>query len=135
MIGESESARNVGVRGLPIPQLERHIQASSAFFRTATVDDRGRVGVRSPLRKLGWDAGTEVTFRLVDGVIVVAPTTDGYRIGHRGHLRIPAGFRHRLRLVPGDGVLLVALQRRGLLEIHPSASVEAMLGHRVRRCR
>lgn len=124
MIGESEPVR---VRGLPVPQLEPATQPSGACFHTTTVDDRGRVGVRSPLRELGWAAGAELSFRLVDGVVVVSPTAGGYRIDARGYLRIPAALRHRCRLTPGGRVLLVAIRRRDLLEIHPTVAVEAML--------
>lgn len=128
MIGEYEPVRTVQVRGLPVPRLESVTSASTLSFRTTTVDDRGRVGVRAPLRELGWAVGSELACRLVDGVIAVSPaTTSGYRIGGRGHLRIPAALRHRCRLTPGSRVLVVAYRDTELLEIHPSASVEAML--------
>lgn len=120
------------VRGLPVPRLQVVSSACAVSFRTTTVDDRGRVGVLAPLRELGWTTGSVLSYRFVDGVIAVSPSPPGgYRIGRRGYLRIPAPLRHRCRLAPGSRVLVVVHRRVALLEIHPSASVESMLHHRV----
>jgi len=114
-----------------VPQLEPATSARTVAFHTTTVDDRGRVGVLAPLRELGWNTGSVVSCRLVDGVIAVSPSeSDGYRIGRRGYLRVPAPLRHRCRLTPGSRVLVLAHRGMALLEIYPSTSVEAMLRQR-----
>lgn len=119
------------VRGLPLPRLQSVTSAGAVSFHTTTVDDRGRIGVLAPLRELEWSPGAVLTCRLVDGAIAVSPSTSGgFRIGRRGYLRIPAPLRHRCRLAPGSRVLVVAHRGAALLEIHPAASVEAMLRHR-----
>ena len=121
------------VRGLPVPRLESVRSAGAMSFHTTTVDDRGRIGVLAPLRELGWSPGYVLSCRIADGVIAVSPSTSGggHRIGRRGYLRIPAPLRHRCRLAPGSRVLVVAHCGTPLLEIHPAASVEAMLRHRL----
>jgi bifunctional DNA-binding transcriptional regulator/antitoxin component of YhaV-PrlF toxin-antitoxin module len=119
------------VRGLPVPRLDRVVPASTTSFHTTTVDDRGRVGARAPLRELGWGSGSELSCQLVDGVVAISPAPSiGYRIGRRGHLRIPAALRRRCRLLPGSRVLVVAYPDRALLEIHPPGSVHTMLERR-----
>lgn len=131
MINEDDEPYR-GVRGLPVPRLEPVMSAGAVSFHSTTVDDRGRVGVLAPLRELGWSTGSVLSCRLVDGVIAVSPSPPGgNRIGRRGYLRIPAPLRHRCRLAPGSRVLVVARRGTGLLEIHPSASVEAWLQQRV----
>lgn len=120
------------VPGLPVPRLEPVASAATVSFHTTTLDDRGRVGVLAPLRVLGWGTGSVLLRRLVDGVIAVSlSASSGHRIGRRGYLRIPAPLRHRCRLAPGSRVLVVAHPSRALLEIHPAASVEAMLRQRL----
>jgi hypothetical protein len=133
MTGErSAVGRLGGTRGLPVPLLQGPARAPTASFWTTTVDHRGRLGVLAPLRELGWVTGSAVSFQLVDGIVVVAAVARGYQIGRSGHLRVPAALCHRCRLHRGSRVLVVVRRGPDQLEIHPSASVEAMLHARGR---
>ena len=62
-----------------------------------------------------------------DGIVIVAAVVRGYSIGRSGHLRVPAVLCHRCRLYAGTRVLVVVHRGPEQLEIHPPASVEAML--------
>jgi len=123
-----------GTRGLPLPLLYRPAPRPAASFWSTTVDHRGRLGVLAPLRELGWVTGSTVSFQLVDGIVVVAAAAGGCRIGHSGHLRLPAVLCRRCCLHPGSRVLVIARRSPDQLEIHPPASVEAMLHARSRTC-
>ena len=118
-------------RGLPVPQLDQPASASAAYYATTTVDDRGRIGSRSPQRELGWVAGSAISFRIVEGVVVVArAASGGQRIGRRGHLRLPATVRHRCHLAGGNQVLVVAVRDLDVLEVYPLALVDSLLRRR-----
>jgi hypothetical protein len=133
MTGERAAAERLGeTRGLPLPLLHDPAPARTASFWTTTVDHRGRLGVLAPLRELGWVTGSAVSFELVEGIVVVAAGERGCRIGRSGHLRVPAVLCHRCRLQPGSRVLVIVRRGPDKLEIHPPASVEAMLDARSR---
>jgi bifunctional DNA-binding transcriptional regulator/antitoxin component of YhaV-PrlF toxin-antitoxin module len=113
--------------GLPLPGLERVERGDHLSFYAATVDVRGRVGVRTPLRELGWAAGTEVGFRLLDGALLALVAPGGRRVDGQGFLRIPGALRRRCSLLAGDRVLLVVDDKERALRIYSSATVGAML--------
>jgi|SRR4051794_39716042 hypothetical protein len=128
MNGTRAAAERVeGTRGLPVPLLHGPTPTRVASFWATTVDHRGRLGVLAPLRELGWVTGSAVSFQLVDGIVIVAAVVRGYSIGRSGHLRVPAVLCHRCRLYAGTRVLVVVHRDPEKLEIHPPASVEAML--------
>lgn len=114
-----------------MPQLAQPTSVSAAYYATTTVDDRGRIGNRSPLRELGWVAGSAISFRIVEGVVVVArAASGGQRIGRQGHLRLPATVRHLCRLAGGNQVLVVAVRDLDVLEVYPMALVDSLLRRR-----
>jgi hypothetical protein len=132
MTDERAASRLGGTRGLPLPLLRGPAPTRAASFWTTTVDHRGRLGALAPLRELGWVTGSAVSFQLADGIVVVAAVARGHRIGRSGHLRVPAVLCHRCRLHPGSRVLVIVRRGPDQLEIHPPASVEAMLHARRR---
>jgi hypothetical protein len=128
MISEPTTVELNAVRGLPVPRLDDvAADVPASTFYATTIDDRGRIGARSPLLDLMWAPGLHVFFGLRDGVVVVEPSQLGRRVGRRGHVRVPAGLRHRCRLGPGARVLVVADPQRNLMEIYPPAVVEVVL--------
>jgi bifunctional DNA-binding transcriptional regulator/antitoxin component of YhaV-PrlF toxin-antitoxin module len=113
--------------GLPLPGLKRVDRGGHLSFYAATVDVRGRISVRTPLRELRWAAGTEVSFRLLDGALLAAVGPGGRRVDGQGFLRIPGALRRRCSLCAGDRVLLVVNDKDHALMIYSSARVRAML--------
>lgn len=64
-------------RGLPVPVMGRPMPAGTGLFVSTTVDIHGRLADRSPLRRLGWTAGSPVSFRVVEGLVVIVTSVFG----------------------------------------------------------
>lgn len=116
-------------RGLPLARLmapERN--GTLHVVVTTTIDGRGRVADRSPLRLLGWGANHPVAVSLAQcaPVIIVRPG-GSQTISGQGHLRLPLAIRRVCRLEARDRLLVVAFPRRGLLAAYPMATVDVML--------
>ena len=103
-------------------------RVSSAYYAVSTIDDRSRLADRSPLRILHWAPGLPITLLVLPGAIVVAAQPGGRETvtGH-GHLRLPAGLRHALKLKPGDTLLVAAHPDRGLLVAYTMSTLDAMV--------
>jgi hypothetical protein len=116
------------IRGLPMASRVSSARVSSAYYAVTTIDDRGRLADRSPLRILHWAPGLPITLLVLPGAIVVAAQVGGREAvtGH-GYLRLPAGVRHALKLKPGDALLVAAHADRGLLVAYPMSTLDAMV--------
>jgi hypothetical protein len=116
------------IRGLPMASRVSSARVSSAYYAVSTIDDRGRLADRSPLRILHWAPGLPITLLVLPGAIVVAAQVGGREAvtGH-GYLRLPAGLRHALKLKPGDTLLVAAHPDRGLLVAYTMPTLDAMV--------
>ena len=115
-------------RGLPVAQLPARTRSSSSYYAVTTVDNRGRLADRSPLRVLGWPAETPISITVVQALIVIVARDGGTEaITRQGHLRLPAAVRHRCRLDPGARLLLAAWPERDLLLACTAAALDAVL--------
>ena len=124
------TARRAGpaAGGLPIPQLTHVAPSGAGVYLTTTVDARGRLANRAPMRELGWHPGSSVSFRITEGaVILVARSGGGHSITRQGHLRLPPTLCHRYRLVSGARLFVVAIPDHDLIEIYSPVAVDAML--------
>lgn len=122
--------------GLPLPKLVEPSEKSATHYVITTVDARGRLADRSPLRLLVWMPRLQVSISVAAGVIVVSPQPDGaHTITSQGYLRLPASVRHQICLGVGDRVLVAACPDRGLLVAYPMPIVDTMIltYHRSRR--
>jgi hypothetical protein len=93
-----------------------------------TIDARGRVSDRSPLRALQWPPGLPIVMSAVPGVVlVVAQAGGGDAVTRQGHLRLRADTRRRCRVGAGDRLLLAAYRDRGLLMAFAMPVVDEMV--------
>ncbi|WP_157107698.1 AbrB/MazE/SpoVT family DNA-binding domain-containing protein [Nocardia amikacinitolerans] len=93
-----------------------------------TIDDHGRLSDRSALKHLGWLAGQRISFQGDHQFIVAQPARHArWSIGRTGYLFIPAAFRHRCNINPGDRVMIAAAPAHDLLLVMPAAVVAAVL--------
>ncbi|MBE8525762.1 AbrB/MazE/SpoVT family DNA-binding domain-containing protein [Amycolatopsis sp. H6(2020)] len=93
-----------------------------------TVDSRGRLADRSPLRVLGWPPMLRVSIGAVKGELIIIRRCDGPdTITGQGHVRLPARIRHRCRLEPGGRVLVVSFPTRDVLAVYTDSALDAML--------
>jgi len=97
-------------------------------YVVTSVDVHGRIGDRTPLRRLGWEPGQPVSISLAGRAIVVgnepgSPAT----VTRQGYLRLPASVRHTLRLQPGDRLLVASHFDAGKLVAYPTAVLDQML--------
>ncbi|MGW6928450.1 AbrB/MazE/SpoVT family DNA-binding domain-containing protein [Lentzea sp. NPDC054927] len=95
----------------------------------AAVDQRGRVADRHITVALDWDAGTRLSIREHDGLLVVAADSHGvFKLTKEGYLRIPADARRVAGLSSGDRVLLTAhIDRQTITVFSPVALDELLL--------
>jgi hypothetical protein len=116
------------IRGLSMANRVSSARESSACSAVRTVDDRGPLADRSPLRILHWAPKLPITLLVLPGAIVVAAQGGGREAitGH-GHLRLPACLRHALKLKPGDRLLVAAHPDRGLLVAYTMHTLDAMV--------
>jgi hypothetical protein len=116
-----------GGRPLPLPSLVAR-RARTTVYGLAGVDDRGRVADRNLIRALGWTCATRLDMRVAAGRVVITAVPDGARgLAGRDRLPLPAHLRRGCGIEPGDRVLLAAEPAHGVLTIHPTASLDAML--------
>lgn len=119
-------------RALPVAPVLARPRTSGAYFTATTVDNRGRLADRSPLRVLGWTPKTQVSFKVrPGGVLVAARSSSPYTVTSQGHLRLPAAVRHALRLLPGARVLVIVLPGSDFLAIYTAPALEALVLARV----
>ncbi|WP_143021424.1 hypothetical protein [Prauserella marina] len=115
-------------KSLPVAALLESVQSSALYFVVTTMDARGRLADRSPLRALGWTPGSAITITAVGRAVIAATRSAGPNaITHQGHLRLPAPIRHACRLDTGARLLVAASPVRDLLAVYPGSSVEASL--------
>lgn len=126
------SARAVGQ---PLPLIAVPASASrpprqtNILYRMATVDHRGRVADRHVTAALDWNAGTRLSIREHDGLLVVTADSHGvFKPTKEGYLRLPADARRVAGLSSGDRVLLTAhVDRQSVTVFSPVALDELLL--------
>lgn len=113
---------------LPVATLPEPLRGTTLYFVVTTIDRRGRLADRSPLRTLGWSPDCTVTISTVGRVVVVVTRSAGPdAITRQGYLRLPARVRHVCRLDTGARLLVAASADRDLLVAYPASSVETSL--------
>jgi hypothetical protein len=121
-------ASQPGTHGLPLPRLASPGSGSATYCVVTTIDGRGRLADRSPLRILQWRPGRRVDMSLAQGaVIVLARRTGDHAVTRQGYLRLPVPIRRLSRLNSGDRMLLAAFADRGLLVAYTMPTVNAMI--------
>jgi hypothetical protein len=132
-VADERSDAEEAVRGprqqLPLVGLFDTGTDQTRYWTVTTVSDRGRFADGTPLKVLGWAAGTSVTIATIpaSGVIVVRRGGTG-AVTPQGHLRLPADVRQGCRIRGGDRVLVVAHPTEDLLIAYMPYAIDAMAG-------
>lgn len=114
---------------LPLPTVRRRPAAkASSYYAISTMDAKGRIATRSPLRALGWSAGTRLAFRVTDTATVATVDPNGAdSITGQGFLHLPAWVRHALHLQPGERLLIITHPRAGVLLASAASALDEIL--------
>ncbi|MGK3206854.1 hypothetical protein [Amycolatopsis sp. MEPSY49] len=113
---------------LPVAALIDRAPRTTAYCAVTTVDGRGRLADRSPLRVLGWPPLSRVSIDTVKGELIIIRRCDGADIiTGQGHVRLPARVRHLCRLEPGGRVLVTAFPTHDVLAVYTDSALDAML--------
>jgi len=115
--------------GLPVARLEgKRRPARYRYFVATTVDSRGRLADRAPVKALGWTPGMSVTISVDPTTAVIVVRRSGpSAITRQGHVRLPAPVRRRCYLSAGQRLLVVAVPEHDLLLLYTAIAVEQML--------
>lgn len=95
--------------GLPLAELVEIPGGSARYYIASTIDDRGRVADRTPLKIMAWGPGTPARIDPIPhaGVIVVRRGGSDAVTG-QGFLRLPVAVRQDCRITAGQRLLIVA---------------------------
>lgn len=109
-------------------RLRSPAHASATQYAVTRIDINGRLGDRSLLQTLGWEAGHPVAVSLAAGAIMVT-SRPGSRetLTSQGHLRLPTSVRRGCRLKPGDRLLLAAHPDAELLVAYTPSALDQMV--------
>lgn len=118
--------------GQPLPLIavptSRPPRQTNVLYRMAAVDHRGRVADRHITAALGWNAGTRLSIREHDGLLVVTADPHGvFKPTKEGYLRLPADARRAAGLSSGDRVLLVAHLDRQTITVFPPVALDQLV--------
>lgn len=114
--------------GLPVAELHTATRDQSVCYGFSTMDARGRLANRSPLRALAWEPGQRLAMSPANDYVVAAPCRTGTAaITRQGHIRVPAEVRHCLELQAGAQLFMVAYVPYALIVLYPLHALDAML--------
>lgn len=114
-----------------MPELFVTYKASKIHYTVTTMDERGRLASRSPLRALGWEPSWSIGLIAVKNLIVVnRKARSQAHIDRQGFLRLPASIRHRCRLIPGGQLLVVACPDDDRIVVCPAPVLDEVLRDR-----
>lgn len=128
VLGLEPDSSPLAAHGLPVACLNTRGGGSTSYYVVTTVDHRGRLADRSPLRALQWPPGHPVAMSVLPGSIaVVAQPGSRQSVTRQGHLRLPAAVRYGCSINTGDRLLMAALPERSLLLLYGTHVVDEML--------
>jgi bifunctional DNA-binding transcriptional regulator/antitoxin component of YhaV-PrlF toxin-antitoxin module len=115
-------------QALPLVTLLNLTSNGSMYCCVTTVDDRGRLADRTPLRVLGWEPSTPTTIAMIPSVGIIVVRLDGPdAITRQGHLRLPANIRHGCRLAGGERLLVMVHPDQDVLVAYTPTAVDRMV--------
>jgi bifunctional DNA-binding transcriptional regulator/antitoxin component of YhaV-PrlF toxin-antitoxin module len=125
---EAPLARSREVHGLPLPRLSVLPGEQPMVYGLAALDHAGRISERGIIRALGWRAGQRLDVTLLLDAVLIRVAVDGlFRVLAKMLLVIPTAVRRWCALSPGDRVLPAADPERGVLVVHPLATVDRLV--------
>ncbi|MEV4139876.1 hypothetical protein AB0J72_47920 [Dactylosporangium sp. NPDC049742] len=100
---------------------------TSIYCVVTTIDDRGRLADRSPVKALGWAAGQPVTSQPAqDHVMLAADAAGDPAVNRQGFLRLPIPVRRMLQLTAGDRLLVVTDATEDLMIVYTMSAVQRL---------
>ncbi|GAB1690687.1 AbrB/MazE/SpoVT family DNA-binding domain-containing protein [Krasilnikovia sp. M28-CT-15] len=127
---EPADLRATSRRRAPLPLVEfldTSTDNGTRYRTVSTIDDKGRLCDRTPLKTLDWHPGTPVCISANPTAGIIAVSLGGHdTIDTRGRLRLPADLRHACRLSTGDRLLVVAHPAEGVLVAYLPRALDAM---------
>jgi hypothetical protein len=110
-----------------VPTSPRRRQ-SAVLYGMAAIDDRGRVADRHIIAALNWTAGTRLSIREHDGLLVVIADPHGvFTLTKQGHLRLPAHARRTAGVSSGDRVFLTADVAKQTVTVFPPIALDRLI--------
>lgn len=117
-----------GVAGLPVAQLLRPPASTSNRYTVTSVDHRGRLADRSPIRLLNWHPLQPITITpMHEQFILVTSVPGNDRVTQQGQLRLPTFIRRTYRLTPGTRLLAVTCPEPQLVALYPASTLDTIL--------
>ena len=126
--GPGSTVPRTHLRTLPLAVLVSGRHTATVFWTVTSVDDRGRIADRTPLKVLRWEPSMPVTISVEEtaGTVIVRPGGTN-AITRQGYLRLPATVRHACRIRAGDRLLVGADPDEAVLFAFTPAAVDAMV--------
>jgi hypothetical protein len=116
------------LRGLPLASLSYSHGRSDTYYVVTTIDSRGRLADRSPLRIMRWWPGTQIRISATLGkAVVYLDPASQESITPQGHLRLRPTVRRVCRVEAGERLLVAAYADRRHLIVLTMPLLDAML--------
>lgn len=117
------------VGNLPMPALMINSTNAEQFeYRLTTTCCHGQLCDRTPVKLLDWRADQPIALAVKDGAVVGFDDSHGdFRIGPRGHLRLPAAIRHQCGIIPGQKLLVAMSAEHRIVIIYPIVAIDRAL--------
>ena len=127
---QQDRALPVSRRPLPLPTIPTWParRTQNTVYRTAVIDNRGRITYREILEILGWTTASSLRAFLQLGRLIVRTDPAGTNlITPQGRLCLPLDLRRAVLLRPGDHALLAADRAEDELVVVPEALLDRLL--------
>lgn len=113
--------------GLPMLDLLDNRADGARYWAVTAINDRGRLADRTPLKVLGWNAGTPVTISPIpEHGIVRVHRTGPDAVTRQGFLRLPASVRYACRIFSWERLLVMANAANDVLVLYTPFAIDAM---------
>ncbi|WP_280412767.1 hypothetical protein [Nocardia asiatica] len=131
VVDASPEAQKALVAGIPFafPPVELPLPPMGEFTcATTTIDPAGRLGDRSVIKRLGWQAGQPVSIEPSQGLLRITLVLESESsVGANGYLFLPVSVRRASRLHTGERVLMAGGLDHDVLVICSLRAVGAAL--------
>jgi bifunctional DNA-binding transcriptional regulator/antitoxin component of YhaV-PrlF toxin-antitoxin module len=109
------------------PDIPVDVQMATLHCVVTTVDERGRLGDKSVIKRLGWQPGQPLSITVDRSIVKIRRAPDGPRLQRSGFLVLPAAVRNSCNLYLRDRVLLAASIEHEILVVYPPRAVTSAL--------
>lgn len=119
------------VRGRPAMPTLPTPRAPSMAYDLAAIDQWGRLIARTAMKAMGWQPGTQISYRENAGLVLVVSDQNGdFAVSDQGHLRLPFPLRQWHGLHAGTRMLVVGDPQGQRLVIHLPIALDDMIARK-----